>query len=230
MGVNSRQDLAFAEKVVRNRVRDRLMLAGVTLIDPETVFVDVGVLVGCDTVLHPFTFIRGDTVIGERCEIGPGADVLDSRIGDGCQVVRSVVEKATLAEDVRVGPFAHLRGGAVLERGVEIGNFAEVKNSRFAEGTVMHHVGYFGDATVGRHVNVGAGTITCNYDGQAKHATIVGDDAFIGSDTLFVAPVQMGPGARTGAGSVVTHDVAPGSTVYGMPARPATGRDTDEEA
>ena len=143
----------------------------------------------------------------------------DSLVGDECSVEASVIEGATLEDQVKVGPFSHLRTGAYLERGVECGNFAEVKNSRLGAGSKQHHFSYLGDARLGQKVNVGAGTITCNYDGVRKHPTEIGDGAFIGSDTMLIAPVRVGAGAKTGAGSVVTHDVPDGAVAYGVPAR-----------
>ncbi len=174
LGVNDRAQLARAEAVLRDRVRQRLMREGVTLIDPATVYVDATVAVGPDTVLHPHTFLRGRTRIGAGCTIGPSTQVDDSDVGDRCRIMWSVVEGATLADEVQVGPFAHLRPGARLARGVQIGNYAEVKNSVLHEQVQQHHFSYLGDAEVGRETNVGAGTITCNFDGVNKHPTRVG--------------------------------------------------------
>ena len=219
LGVNDRRHLAQAERVIRDRVRERLWDAGVTLVDPETVYVDATVVVGPDTVLHPQTFLRGRTVIGAGCEIGPSTQIDDSEVGDGCRVSWSVIEGATLAESVQVGPFAHLRPGARLARGVQIGNYAEVKNSVVHENVQQHHFSYIGDAEVGRETNVGAGTITCNYDGANKHRTQVGQRVFLGSDTLLIAPVQIGDDSATGSGAVVTRSVPPGKLAVGVPAR-----------
>jgi bifunctional UDP-N-acetylglucosamine pyrophosphorylase / glucosamine-1-phosphate N-acetyltransferase len=219
LGVNDRVQLARAEAVLRDRVRERLMRAGVTMTDPATVYVDATVEVGPDTVLHPHTFLRGRSRIGAGCEIGPSTQVEDSEVGDRCRVVWSLVEGATLATDVQVGPFAHLRPGARLARGVQVGNYAEVKNSVLHENVQQHHFSYLGDAELGRDTNVGAGTITCNFDGVAKHPTRIGERVFLGSDTLLVAPVQLGDGSATGSGAVVTRSVPAGKLAVGVPAR-----------
>ncbi|HTE83241.1 MAG TPA: bifunctional UDP-N-acetylglucosamine diphosphorylase/glucosamine-1-phosphate N-acetyltransferase GlmU [Dehalococcoidia bacterium] len=233
-GVNSRAELAIVEDLAREKVCDQLMEAGVTLIDPASSYVDDGVRIGRDTIVHPNTTLRGDTVIGEDCEIGPNSIIRSSRIGDGCRVLASVIEDSIIETGVSVGPFSHLREGAHIEAGAHLGNYAEVKKSRIGAGTQMHHFSYIGDAKVGRNVNIGAGTITCNFDGKDKHETIIGEGAFIGSDTMLVAPVTVGEGGRTAAGSVVTRNVAAGSLVVGVPARPrqpgAHGAATIEES
>lgn len=219
LGVNSRIDLARAEAVIRQRVRERLMLSGVTIVDPPSTFIDSTVRVGQDTVLHPRTILEGETTVGAGCSIGPGSHLRDTKVGDGCTVLYSLVEGAVLEEGVDVGPFSHLRPGTHLASGVHVGNFVEIKESYIGPGTKVGHFSYIGDATLGREVNVGAGTITCNYDGERKHRTIVEDHVFLGSDTMLVAPVKIGAGAKTGAGSVVTKDIPPGSLAYGVPAR-----------
>ncbi len=219
MGINTRLQLAQAEAVLRRRINEGHMLAGVTLIDPATTYIEIGVQIGQDTIIYPGTYLQGQTRLGQDCIIGPHTIIQDSTIGDSCVIQSSVLEKATLEEEVRVGPFAHLRPGAHLGRGVYVGNYAEVKKSYLGPGTKMHHFSYVGDATIGEEVNIGAGTITCNYDGQRKHPTTIEDGAFIGSDTMLVAPVHIGAGAKTGAGSVVTRDVPPDSVAYGVPAR-----------
>ena len=218
-GINTRVHLARAEAIMRHRIDERWMLAGVTLIDPETTYIEAGVTIGQDTTVLPNTHLTGATTIGRDCVIGPNTWIEDTTVGDGCLIRFSVVEGATIEGDVDVGPFAHLRQGAHLARGVHMGNFGEVKNSYLGPGTKMGHFGYLGDATVGEDVNIGAGTITCNYDGQRKHRTVIKDGAFIGSDTMLIAPVQVGKGSKTGAGSVVTRDVPSDSVVYGVPAR-----------
>jgi bifunctional UDP-N-acetylglucosamine pyrophosphorylase/glucosamine-1-phosphate N-acetyltransferase len=195
------------------------MLAGVTIVDPATTYIDADVTIGMDTTLHSNTSLRGRTAIGEECEIGPGSQVIDSKVGALCRVDSSVIEQSTLEDGVDVGPFSHLRAGAHIGSGAHIGNFAEVKNSRLGRNTKMGHFSYIGDAQVGDDVNIGAGTITCNFDGVRKHRTIIGDGAFIGSDTMLIAPVEVGAGARTGAGSVVNHDVPPNALAVGVPAR-----------
>ena len=218
-GVNTRVELAAAERAMRERVRERWMLQGVSMPDPESVYIDCGATIGADTAILPNTHIRGDTRIGEDCEIGPNSIIEDSRIGDRCRVVASVIEGATLESGVDVGPFSHMRPGAYLETGVHVGNFGEVKNSRIGQDSKMGHFSYVGDARVGANVNIGAGAITCNYDGERKHGTVIGDDAFIGSDTMLVAPVTVGDRSYTSAGSVVTRDVPPDSGAIGAPAR-----------
>ncbi len=219
LGVNNRIDLAHAEAVIRQRVRERLMLSGVTIVDPPSTLIDSTVQVGQDTVLHPNTILEGETTVGTDCVIGPGSHLRDSKVGDGCTILYSLVEGAVLEERVDIGPFSHLRPGTHLASGVHVGNFVEIKESYIGPGTKVGHFSYIGDATLGREVNVGAGTITCNYDGERKHRTIVEDHVFLGSDTMLVAPVKIGAGAKTGAGSVVTKDLPPGSLAYGVPAQ-----------
>jgi bifunctional UDP-N-acetylglucosamine pyrophosphorylase/glucosamine-1-phosphate N-acetyltransferase len=193
-------------------------------VDPNTTYIESGVKVGEDTVIHPNTTISGQTIIGARCRIGPNTVIVDSRLEDDVTVFVSVVEGATIEHGADVGPFSHLRPGAHLEAGVHIGNFVEVKASRIGAGSRAGHFSYIGDARVGADVNIGAGTVTCNYDGESKHQTVIEDGAFIGSDTMLVAPVRIGRKASTGAGSVVTKDVEDGAIVAGVPARrtPAT--------
>jgi bifunctional UDP-N-acetylglucosamine pyrophosphorylase/glucosamine-1-phosphate N-acetyltransferase len=232
LGVNDRVQLAQAERVLQERLRERLLRAGVTLLDPDSVFLDATVEVGPDTTILPHTFLRGRTRIGAECLIGPSTQIEDSVVGDRCRVQWSLVEGATLAGEVLVGPFAHVRPGSRLARGVVIGNYAEVKNSVLHENVQQHHFSYIGDAEVGRDTNVGAGTITCNYDGVRKHRTTIGERVFLGSDTLLVAPVTLGDDSATGSGAVVTRDVAPRTLVVGVPARvlrPTRGADGTEE-
>lgn len=223
LGINDRTHLARAEAIARKRIAERLMLSGVTFQDPASIYVDADVHIGPDTVLYANTHLQGKTRIGSRCRIGPNTVVRDSVIGDDCRVEASVVEEATLEDRVDIGPFAHLRKGAHLASGVHMGNFGEVKNSYLGPGTKMGHFSYLGDAEVGANVNIGAGTITCNFDGERKHKTVIEEGAFIGSDTMLVAPVRIGKGAKTGAGSVVTHDVPAGAVAYGVPARVRRG-------
>jgi bifunctional UDP-N-acetylglucosamine pyrophosphorylase/glucosamine-1-phosphate N-acetyltransferase len=170
-------------------------------------------------VIWPNTHIQGDTQIGKGCTIGPNAYVRDTKVGDRCEIFASVLEQAVLEDDVDIGPFGHLRKGAHLAKGVHMGNFGEVKNSYLGPGTKMGHFSYLGDAILMGNVNVGAGTITCNYDGRNKNPTEIGENAFIGSDTMLVAPVKIGEGARTGAGAVVTKDIPPKTLAVGIPAR-----------
>ncbi|HKW77674.1 MAG TPA: DapH/DapD/GlmU-related protein, partial [Candidatus Limnocylindria bacterium] len=218
-GVNTRVDLAAAEDALRRRIRERHMLAGVTFRDPASSLVDADVVLAPDVVIERGSVLEGKTRVGAGTRIGPYSIVRESTIGERCRVEASVVEGATLEDDVRVGPFSHLRPGAYLERGVEMGNYGEVKNARLGAETKMHHFSYVGDAAVGKRVNIGAGTITLNYDGVRKHRTEIGDDAFIGSDTLLRAPVKVGKNAATGAGAVVTKDVPDDHIGIGMPAR-----------
>jgi bifunctional UDP-N-acetylglucosamine pyrophosphorylase/glucosamine-1-phosphate N-acetyltransferase len=219
LGINDRTHLACAEAVMRGRINRRHMLAGVTLRDPMTTYISAEVAIGQDTVILPNTVLEGRTHIGRDCVIGPNTVVRESRIGDRCRVDASFVEEAAMEDDANVGPFGHLRKGAHLGSGVHMGNFGEVKNSTLGARSKMGHFSYMGDAQVGEDVNIGAGTITCNFDGERKNPTVIEDGAFIGSDTLLVAPVRVGKGARTGAGSVVTRDVPPGAVAVGMPAR-----------
>ncbi|HEC23156.1 MAG TPA: UDP-N-acetylglucosamine diphosphorylase/glucosamine-1-phosphate N-acetyltransferase [Chloroflexi bacterium] len=220
LGINTRVHLAEAEAALRRRVNRELMLSGVTITDPATTYVHPTVRIGRDTVILPNTYIWGQTTIGEGCVIGPNAIIEDSAIGDRCRIVVSVIEQATIEDEVDIGPFGHLRKGAYLESGVHMGNFGEVKNSRLRKGVKMGHFSYIGDADIGENTNIGAGTITCNYDGEKKHRTTTGKNVFLGSDTMLVAPVTLGDGARTGAGAVVTRDVPPDTLVVGVPARP----------
>ena len=219
MGVNTRVELAAAESILRRRIREKLMLDGVTFHDPESTSVDDGVRIAADAVIERGCILEGKTAVGTESRVGPYSIVRDTTIGARCVVEASVLEGATLEDDVRIGPFSHLRPGAYLEHGVGLGNFGEVKAARLRTGTKMHHFSYVGDADVGERVNIGAGTITMNYDGANKNRTTIGNDAFIGSDTLLRAPITIGEGAVTGAGAVVTKDVAPGMLAVGVPAR-----------
>ena len=235
MGINTRAELAVAERTLRDRIRERLMAAGVTIVDPPSTFVDAEVEVGLDTVLHPQTYLLGRSFVGEGCQIGPGTRIRDSRIGPGCAIESSTVEESVLEEDVRVGPYAHLRHGTRLSRGVRLGSHVETKASRLGPGVRVGHFCYIGDATIGAQANIGAGTVTCNYDGKEKHPTFIEDGAFIGSATMLVAPVRVGRGAQTGAGSVVNRDVPPYTVAVGVPARmvrklPVAPQETPEES
>lgn len=220
IGINTRVHLAEAEKLMRNRINTSLMLAGVTLVDPDTTYIDKDVVIGRDTVILPNTHISGKSVIGEKSTIGPNSVISNTQIGNECKIIASFLEDAVVEDQVSMGPFGHLRKGAYLKKGVHMGNFGEVKDSTLAEGVKIGHFSYIGNATIGENVNIGAGTITCNFDGKHKHPTEIGANAFIGSDTMLVAPLKIGKGARTGAGSVVTHDVPDNGLVAGVPARP----------
>ena len=228
IGVNTMEHLAQAEAGARRRINRQLMAAGVRMIDPNTTYIDVEVSVGAGTVILPNTHLGGQTVIGEDCRIGPNSILRNSTIADGCVIEASVVDKAVLEVGVDVGPFARLRPGARLGPGVHVGNFGEIKDSTLAAGVKVGHFAYLGDATIGENVNIGAGTITCNYDGKRKNATTIHEDAFIGSDTMLVAPVTIGVGARTGAGAVVTKDVPDHMLAAGVPARVIRKLDSDD--
>ena len=228
MGVNNRLQLAEAEAALRQRIRERWMLDGVTMPDYTSVYIDKSVTLEHDTVILPNTHITGNSVIGSGCTLGPNSIIDNAHIGDDCEVISSVVRDSTLESGVDVGPFSHIRGGSHIEAGVHVGTSAEIKNSRLGRGTKMGHFSYMGDATLGANVNVGAGAITCNFDGESKHETIIGKDAFIGSDTMLVAPVKIGDRASTGAGAVVTKDVAADSTVIGVPARVMQSGDAND--
>jgi bifunctional UDP-N-acetylglucosamine pyrophosphorylase/glucosamine-1-phosphate N-acetyltransferase len=220
IGINDRVALAAAEERLRRRIAERHMRNGVTIVDPSTTRIDARVEIGQDARIEPWTILEGDSIIAQDAVIGPNAHVRDSRIGPRTRVWASVVEESSVAEDVQIGPYAHLRPGSQIGARCRIGNFAEIKRSSLGAGTQQHHFSYIGDAQVGENVNIGAGSVTANFDGTAKHRTEVGDDVKLGVDTMMVAPVTIGEGATTGAGSVVTRDVAPGRTVVGVPARP----------
>ncbi|MBC9784183.1 bifunctional UDP-N-acetylglucosamine diphosphorylase/glucosamine-1-phosphate N-acetyltransferase GlmU [Heliobacterium chlorum] len=211
VGINSRQQLAEAEAVLQNRLRRKWMDAGVTMIDPASVWLNAQVKIGSDTIIYPNTILEGDTVIGEGCTIGPATRVRDSRIGNHGVVQNSIVLESEVGNDCSVGPFAYLRPGTVLSDEVKVGDFVEIKKSVIGQGSKVPHLSYVGDATVGTGVNIGAGTITCNYDGEKKHSTTIHDGAFIGSNTNLVAPVVIGAGALVGAGSTISKDVPAGA-------------------
>ncbi|HSK92506.1 MAG TPA: bifunctional UDP-N-acetylglucosamine diphosphorylase/glucosamine-1-phosphate N-acetyltransferase GlmU [Candidatus Angelobacter sp.] len=220
MGINDRVALSVAEERLRRRIVEAHQRAGVTIVDPATTRIDAGVEIGQDARIEPWTILEGATSIAPDAVIGPNAHLRDSRVGPRTRVWASVLEGAVVAEDSEIGPFSHLRPGAEVGPRCEIGNYAEIKSSRIGAGSKQHHFSYLGDAQVGEDVNVGAGSVTANYDGVAKHRTEIGDRVKLGVDTMMVAPVTIGPDAVTGAGAVVTRDVAPGKTVVGMPARP----------
>jgi len=210
LGVNSRADLAQVDSEMQRRVIERLMREGVTFRNPATVVIDSMVTIGSDTVIYPFATIEGSTSIGNGCVIEPGVHLTNVRIGDNVHVkTGTVAEDAIIEDEASIGPYAHLRPGTKLGRRVKVGNFVETKKAVFGEGAKASHLSYIGDAEVGADVNIGAGTITCNYDGVRKNTTIIEDGAFIGSDSQLVAPVRIGRGAYVGAGSTITKDVPP---------------------
>ena len=218
-GINDRSQLAAAEWNLRVRRNEEHMRAGVTMRDPSTVYLDWDVTLQPDVTLEPNVILRGSTSIGEGSVIGPGTQIVDSTIGRNTKVWASVVERSTVEDDATIGPYSHLRPGSVVGRGAEVGNYAELKNTHLGAGSKQHHMSYLGDAEIGQGTNIGAGTVTANYDGTRKHRTTIGDGAFIGVDTMIVAPRDIGDGAKTGAGAVVTKDVPPGKLAVGVPAR-----------
>jgi len=207
LGVNSRVQLAEATKVMQQRINRDHMLAGVTMTDPGLVWIAPTVRIGRDTIIEPLSTLLGETTIGEDCVIGPDTRLTDCVVGDGCVVDSSIGVDATLGEHVTVGPRSYLRPGTRLMEHSKVGTSVEIKNSTIGEGSKVPHLSYIGDAIVGKGVNIGAGTITCNYDGVHKHPTVIGDGAFIGSDTMLIAPVTVGEGAVVGAGSAIAYDV-----------------------
>ena len=215
LGINSRLQLAEAEKILRQRKLVELMDSGVTVMDPASTFVDASVSVGEDTVLYPFTWLEGETTIGRDCRIGPNSRISDSQLGDAVTLHFSYAHECKIAGGVSVGPYVHLRPDTELSAGVKVGNFVEIKNSRVGVGSKLPHLSYIGDADIGSGVNIGCGTITVNYDGKKKHRTVVGDTAFVGCNSNLVAPVSVGSGAYIAAGSTITKDVPDGALGVG---------------
>lgn len=220
-GVNDRRQLADMENVLRRATISHLMLeSGVTFIDPKAAYISGRSTIGRDSVIHPNVTIEGKCVIGEGCVIRPGTRIVNSTIGNGVEIRDNCfITDSTIGDKCTVGPMAHLRGHAVMMEGSKVGNFVELKKTKLGKGSKASHLTYLGDATIGENTNIGAGTITCNYDGKNKHETHIGDNVKIGSDTMLVAPITIGDGAATGAGSVVTKDVEPNKLVAGVPAR-----------
>ncbi len=220
-GINTRVELAEFERILRVRTMRRLMLdGGVTFIDPQHTYVSLDAQIGRDTVIYPDVHIEGRTVIGENCEIRSGARISNSRLGNHVTIKdHCVIVDSDISHDCTIGPFAHLRMSARMEDGATVGNFVEVKKSRLGKNVKAMHLSYLGDAEIGERTNIGAGTITCNYDGKNKHSTVIEDDVKIGSDTMLIAPVRVGARSMTGAGSVVTEDVPPDTLVAGVPAK-----------
>jgi bifunctional UDP-N-acetylglucosamine pyrophosphorylase/glucosamine-1-phosphate N-acetyltransferase len=209
MGVNTRWELAQAAARLRERLLKTLALQGVTIMDPNSTYIDACVQIGIDTVIEPNTYLRGNTIVGSGCVLGPELYLQDSTVGDDCHLFRSHILQSTIESDVHVGPFAHLRPGTLLRAGVRVGDFVEIKNSEIGHGTKVMHLTYLGDATVGTQSNIGAGTIICNYDGKQKHRTEIGNRVFVGSHATLVAPLTIGDGAYIAAASPVTQDVPP---------------------
>jgi len=230
LGVDHRAALAAAEGEMRQRIIARHLDSGVTIADPSTTYIDAGVAIEADVTLLPNCHLMGATRIATGCVVGPGTTLRNAVLSEGCDVRQSVIEDATLGARVTAGPFAHVRGGSEIGDDCELGNYAEVNRSRIGRGVKMHHFSYLGDATVGDEANIAAGVITCNYDGVNKNATVIGRRVLLGSDTMLVAPVSIGDGALTGAGSVVIHDVPAGGRVAGVPARPLPGTANEEKA
>lgn len=218
-GVDDRVRLAEVEWLMRERILAGHMLNGVTIADPATTYIDAMVSIAADVTILPNCYLYGRTEIATGTVIGPGTTLRNSRVGEGTTAQASVIEDSSIGERVRVGPFAHVRGGSSIGDDCELGNYSEVKNSVLGSGVKMHHFSYLGDADVGAGANISAGMITCNYDGVNKHRTVIGAGAFIGCDTMLVAPVTVGEGALTGAGTVVTKDLPPGVKAVGAPAR-----------
>lgn len=211
MGVNNRVQLAEAEVQMRRRIAKKHMLAGVTIIDPEHTYIEAGIKIGQDTILYPGVHLEGQTSIGANCQIGPDSKLVNAKVADYSEIKYSYLLEATVGEKCSVGPFSYLRPGTVLAKGVKVGDFVEVKNSYVGEGSKIPHLSYVGDSSLGKEVNIGAGTITCNYDGKKKFPTYIGDGAFVGSNTNLVAPITVGAGAYIGAGSTVTKDIPAGA-------------------
>ncbi|HJR44425.1 MAG TPA: bifunctional UDP-N-acetylglucosamine diphosphorylase/glucosamine-1-phosphate N-acetyltransferase GlmU [Actinomycetota bacterium] len=223
-GVNSRSQLADVSALLYDRHNQRWLEEGVTIVDPAATYIDAMVTIEPDATIYPFTFLEGTTTVATGAEIGPQARIVDSEVGPGARVSFAVVRGSELGPETVVGPFASLRPGTKLAKGAELGTFVESKNTTLGEDSAAHHLSYLGDAEIGAGVNIGAGTITCNWDGQEKHRSVVDDDAYIGSDTMLVAPVHIGKRAATGAGSVVKGDVPDDALAVGVPARVIEGK------
>ncbi|MBT9164157.1 MAG: Bifunctional protein GlmU [candidate division WS2 bacterium] len=215
MGINSRKDLVKANRLLKEKIIEGFLESGVTIIDPESTYIEENVSIEQDVIIYPFSFLMGNTVIKSDAIIGPGALIKNSVIGNGCKIYYSEIEEATLEQGVKVGPFSHLRSGTYVKRGAKIGNYAELKNSVIGENTKVSHVSYLGDSTVGEGVNIGAGTIVCNYDGEKKHPTVIEDEVFVGSNSTLIAPLRIGKGAYIAGGSVINIDVPPEALALG---------------
>ena len=222
--VNNRIELALAENIMQNRIREQIMLGGTTIIDPASTFIDKNVLVEQDTILEPGVHLTGTTKIGFGCRIGPNSYISDSKIGNNVKISTSTIEMSVIGNNVSIGPYCHLREGSKIANGVSLGNYVEIKQSTIGKNTRIGHFTYIGDSIVGGQVNIGAGTVTANYDGEEKHQTVIEDGSFIGVNSVLIAPVKIGAKSRTGAGAVVTKDVPPDSLVVGIPGRIRPGK------
>jgi len=225
---NDRKDIAQASMIIQNRLLNKHMENGVTIIDPCRTYIDFSVKIASDVIIHPDTYLKGKTTIDKYSEIGPSVTIQNSRIGSNVRIQYSVIDEARIDDECRIGPYSRIRPKTRLKKGVRIGNFCEIKKSTIGEDARINHLSYIGDATIGKRVNIGAGTITCNFDGKKKYKTIIGDGAFIGSDSILVAPLKIGAGTKTGAGSVITRDVPGEHLVMGVPARVIRKLDKDE--
>ena len=215
LGINSRQQLALAERILRQRKNFELMDSGVTILDPDSTFIDYDVEIGRDSTILPFTYIENGTVIGENCSIGPNCRLQNTKIGDNVTMQFVYAHDAEVDDDVIIGPYVHLRPGAHINKKVKIGNFVEVKNSNIGEGSKLPHLQYIGDSDIGANVNIGCGTVTCNYDGKKKFRTTIGDNVFVGCNTSLVAPVSVGSGAYIAAGSAITQNIPDNNLAIG---------------
>ena len=219
LGVNNQIQLSVAEGYMRQKINMAFMLNGVAIPDPKSVYIDSGVVISSGTTINPNTHILGKSKISARSEIGPNTVIKNVVVGKECKIESSYISDSNVENGVSIGPFTNIRANTSLASNVRVGNFVEIKNSKVAENTRILHHSYIGDAEIGKNVNIGAGSITCNFDGSRKNYTEIGDSAFIGSSTMMVAPVKIGIGAKTGAGSVITSDVPDGVSVMGVPAR-----------
>jgi bifunctional UDP-N-acetylglucosamine pyrophosphorylase/glucosamine-1-phosphate N-acetyltransferase len=217
LGINNRADLAEVAQIAQYRILEQAMLSGVTITDPSSTVIDVDVRIGEDTTIEPYRFLRGRTEIGSGCVVGPLTTLNDCLIGNGARVVHSYLDACEVLANCKVGPFTHIRPGTRLGEGAKAGAFTEIKNSNIGEGAKVPHLSYIGDADLGPGTNIGAGTITANYDGRAKHRTVIGSDVRTGVNTSLVAPLNVGDGAYTGAGSVITDDVPSGALGIARP-------------
>ncbi len=207
LGVNSRSQLVEVDKILREKINNKWMESGVTIIDPVLTFISPEVLIGKDTIIYPLVFLEGKTTIGENCLIGPSTRLIDVKVGNGSEITYSVAKECEIGDEAKVGPFSYIRPGTKIKNKTKVGTFVEIKKSEIGEGSKVPHLSYIGDALIGKNVNVGAGSITCNFDGVEKHQTIIEDEVFIGSDTMLIAPVKIGKRATTGAGSAISRNV-----------------------